>query len=259
MLEQGKPTNRLLAITFSRRAAGEMRERIGSVLHGVDERDIYIDTFHALGAQILRSMPNQFGLTDKFRVADVDETHQIMREACRRIDADSLEIPQFAKVRIERLIETLDEIKSEGITPSSLVSAGGRFKNKTLQKTDLEVLEEYEASMREDNCVDFNDLILKPLLAFERDPKMARALARQFDAIMVDEYQDTNKGQYRLLRFLTEGKDNVLLLGDDDQLIFAWRGADSRSEEHTSELQSLMRISYAVFCLKKKTTTKHTR
>src|SRR3546814_6083271 len=114
MLEQGTPTNRLLAITFSRRAAGEMRERIGSVLHGVDERDIYIDTFHALGAQILRSMPNQFGLTDKFRVADVDETHQILREACRRIDADSLEIPQFAKVRIERLIETLDEIKSEG-------------------------------------------------------------------------------------------------------------------------------------------------
>src|SRR3546814_20610028 len=80
----------------------------------------------------------------------------------------------------------------------------------------LEVLEEYEASMREDNCVDFNDLILKPLLAFERDPKMARAWARQFDAIMVDEYQDTNKGQYRLLRFLTEGKDNVLLLGDDE-------------------------------------------
>src|SRR3546814_5050530 len=96
-------------------------------------------------------MPNQFGLTDKFRVADVDETHQIMREACRRIDADSLELPQFAKVRIERLIETLDEIKSEGITPSSLVSARGRFKNKTLQKTHLEVIEEYEASMRDAN------------------------------------------------------------------------------------------------------------
>src|SRR3546814_18538001 len=81
--------------------------------------------------------------------------------------------------------------------------------------------------MREDNCVDVNDLILKPLLAFERDPKMARAWARQFDAIMVDEYQDTNKGQYRLMRVLTEGKDNVLLLGDDDQLIFAGRGVDS--------------------------------
>src|SRR3546814_12709290 len=80
MLEQGTPTNRLLAITFSRRAAGEMRERIGSVLHGVDERDIYIDTFHALGAQILPSMPNQFGLTTKFRVADADA--QIRRAAC---------------------------------------------------------------------------------------------------------------------------------------------------------------------------------
>src|SRR3546814_8790909 len=125
-----------------------MREGIGSVLHGVDERDIYIDTFHARGAQILRSMPNQFGLTDKFRVADVDETHQIMREACRRIDADSLEIPQFAKVRIERLIETLDEIKSEGITPSSLVSAGGRFKNKTLQKRSAVHTSELQSLMR---------------------------------------------------------------------------------------------------------------
>src|SRR3546814_19073915 len=95
-------------------------------------------------------MPNQFGLTDKFRVAAVDETHQIMREACRRIDADSLEIPQFAKVRIERLIETLDKLKSEGITPSSLVSADGRFKNKTLQNTDLEVLVEYEPRISED-------------------------------------------------------------------------------------------------------------
>src|SRR3546814_9087584 len=97
MLEQGTPTNRLLAITFSRRAAGEMRERIGSVLHGVDERDIYIDTFHALGAQILRSIPNQFGLTVKFSVADVDDTHKIMREAGRRIEAHSLEIPQLER------------------------------------------------------------------------------------------------------------------------------------------------------------------
>src|SRR3546814_19127646 len=111
-----------------------MRVRIGSVLHWVDDRYIYIDTFHALGAQILRSMPNQFGLTDKFRVADVDETHQIMREACRRIDADSLEIHQFAKVRIERLIETLDEIKSEGITPSYPVRSGGRIQKKTQNK-----------------------------------------------------------------------------------------------------------------------------
>lgn len=227
MLERGVPTNRLLAITFSRRAAGEMRERIGDVLHGVDPRDVYIDTFHALGSQILRSMPSQFGLTDKFRVADIDETHQVMRESCRRVDHEEIEIPTLAKERIERLCELLDEIKNEGITPSAVASAGGRFKNKTIQRVDLEILEEYEASMRNDNCVDFNDLILKPLLAFERDPKMARAWSRQFDAVMVDEYQDTNKGQYRLLRFLTEGKDNVLLLGDDDQLIFAWRGADS--------------------------------
>src|SRR3546814_6111743 len=92
MLEQGTPTNRLLAITFSRRAAGEMRERIGSVLHGVDERDIYIDTFHALAAQILRSLPHQFGLTYKLRVADIDATHQIMREAYRSTDAANLEI-----------------------------------------------------------------------------------------------------------------------------------------------------------------------
>ncbi len=227
MLERGTPTNRLLAITFSRRAAGEMRERIGAVLHGVDERDIFIDTFHALGAQILRSMPTQFGLTDKFRVADVDETHQIMREACRRLDPESLEFAKFAKERIERLLELLDEIKNEGVTPSSVAANNNRFKTKTLSNIDIEILEEYESYMQADNCVDFNDLILKPLIAFEREPKMARIWAKQFDAVMVDEYQDTNKGQYRLLRFLTAEKDNVLLLGDDDQLIFAWRGAQN--------------------------------
>lgn len=227
LLERGMPVNRILAITFSRRAAGEMRERIGDVLSGVDERDIFIDTFHSIGSRILRSMPNQFGLTDKFRVADVDETHQIMRQATRTIDPESLEIDHFAKQRIERLIELLDDIKNSGITPSAVASAGNRFNARTLPRADIEILEEYEALMQADNCVDFNDLILKPLLGFQREPRMAKAWSRQFDAIMVDEYQDTNKGQYELLRYLTEGKNNVLLLGDDDQLIFAWRGADN--------------------------------
>lgn len=227
LLEQGVTTNRILAITFSRRAAGEMRQRIGPVLHGTDERDIFIDTFHSVGSRILKSLPNMFGLTDQFRVADLDETHQLMRQAARAVDPESLEVAHFAKERIERLLELLDEIKNAGITPSAVATNNNRFKNRRLPPVDIEILEEYESLMQNDNCVDFNDLILKPLLAFQRDPKMARAWARQFDAVMVDEYQDTNKSQYELLRFLTREKDNVLLLGDDDQLIFAWRGADN--------------------------------
>lgn len=227
MLERGTPINRILAITFSRRAAGEMRQRIGSVLQGIDRRDVFIDTFHSLGARILRSMPSQFGLTDKFWVADEDEAHQIMREATRINDKKSLEFAQFASDRIKRLIELLAEIKSAGMTPSAVASNGYRLKHKTLMRIDIHILEEYESLMQMDNCVDYNDLILKPLMAFRRNPQMAKAWASQFDSVLVDEYQDTNKGQYELLRFLTEGKSNVLLLGDDDQLIFAWRGADN--------------------------------
>lgn len=227
LLEMGVPTNRILAITFSRRAAGEMRERIGPVLHSVDERDIYIDTFHTLGSRILKSMPEMFGLKKGFRIIDEDESQQLMRQAARTVDPESVEHPHFAKERVDRLLELLDDIKSEAITPSSVATNGYRFGNRRFTPTDIEILEEYEHKMGQDNCVDFNDLILKPILAFRRNPKTARAWARQFESVMVDEYQDTNKSQYELLRFLTDAKDNVLLLGDDDQLIFAWRGADN--------------------------------
>lgn len=226
MLVDGTPTNRILAITFSNRATQEMRDRIGDVLDGVDERDVFINTFHALGKRILRSMPTQFGLTDQFRIADETETHQVLRESVMRIDRESLEGP-FARDRITRLAELLDRLKNDGLTPSAFAATNRKFQGRTIDATDVEVLEEYEAQMQADNIVDYNDLILKPLLAFDRDPKLAAAWRRQFDAIMIDEYQDTNRLQYRLLRHLTEGKSNLLFLGDDDQLIFAWRGADN--------------------------------
>lgn len=248
MLAQGVPTNRLLAITFSNRATQEMRERIGSVLEGIDERDIFINTFHALGKRILRSMPGQFGLTEQFRIADEGEVHQILREAVVRIDPELLEGP-FGREKISRLAETLDAIKNKGMTPATLVSTGRRLGNINVNPTDLEILEEYEAQMQADNIVDYNDLILKPLLMFQRDEKLARAWRRQFDCVMIDEYQDTNSTQYQLLRHLTKEKSNVLFLGDDDQLIFAWRGADNSYvidfERQWAEGQVLnLRINY---------------
>lgn len=226
MLASGTAINRLLAITFSNRATQEMRDRIGSVLEGVDERDIFINTFHALGKRILRSIPKRFGLTEQFRIADENETHQIIRECVMRVDRDSLEGP-FGQDRITRMAELIDQIKNAGMTASTVAANGRRFKNRTLMPADVEIIEEYESQMRHDNIVDYNDLILKPLLAFDQDPSLAESWRRQFDAIMIDEYQDTNQMQYRLLRHLTEGKDNLLFLGDDDQLIFQWRGADN--------------------------------
>lgn len=226
MMERGTPTNRLLAITFSNRATQEMRTRVGDVLEGVDERDVYILTFHGLGKRILQSMPNEFGLTDRFRIADDVESHQILREAVLRIDPESLEGPRGSD-RIKRLAELLDQIKNAGLTPAAVANNGRRFLNRTLGREDVEILEEYEATMNNDNIVDYNDLILKPLLAFNKDEKLANGWRRQFDAVMIDEYQDTNRTQYQLLRHLTKDKENLLFLGDDDQLIFAWRGADN--------------------------------
>lgn len=248
MLARSTPVNRLLAITFSNRATQEMRDRIGNVLDGVDERDIFINTFHALGKRILMSAHDQFGLSQRFRIADETESHQVMREAIVRVDPLSLEGP-FGNDRIKRMAEMVDQIKNDGMTPSAVAAAGGRFRDRSLPRQDVEIMEEYESAMQADNIVDYNDLILKPLLAFERSPKLAEAWRRQFDAIMIDEYQDTNKTQYMLLRHLAQGKKNILLLGDDDQLIFAWRGADQSYvrdfEEHWSEGQVLsLRINY---------------
>src|SRR3546814_4361993 len=116
------------------------------------------------------------------------------------------------------------------------------------------------------NAVDFDDLIRLPLQLLEADPELAAAWRERIRYLLVDECQDTNGAQYRLLRQLAGPRGAITCVGDDDQSIYAWRGAqpenldllarDYRSEEHTSELQSLMRISYAVFCLKKNTTTK---
>jgi len=224
MLEKGTPANRLLAITFSNRASQEMRDRIGSVLEDVDERDIWILTFHALGKKILQTIPKRFGLSENFRIADDQESQQIMREAVIRVDRDSLDGPQ-GRDRIKRMMELLDKIKNDGLTTSAVANAGRRFKQQTLSSEDMDILEEYEALMRFDNVVDYNDLILKPLLAFQQDEKLAKAWSRQFEAIMIDEFQDTNKTQYDLLRFFAKDQPNTLFLGDDDQLIFEWRGA----------------------------------
>jgi DNA helicase-2/ATP-dependent DNA helicase PcrA len=224
MLEKGTPANRLLAITFSNRASQEMRDRIGNVLEDVDERDIWILTFHALGKKILQTIPKRFGLSENFRIADDQESQQIMREAVMRVDRDSLDGPQ-GRDRIKRMMELLDKIKNDGLTTSAVANAGRRFKQQTLSSEDMDILEEYEALMRFDNVVDYNDLILKPLLAFQQDEKLARAWSRQFEAIMIDEFQDTNKTQYELLRFFAKDQPNTLFLGDDDQLIFEWRGA----------------------------------
>lgn len=227
MLERGTSINRILAITFSNRAAHEMRERVAPVLQGVDERDIFIKTFHALGADILRSMPTQFGLTDKFRVADTDDCHKLMRDAIHQIDPEAIEDQMFEKRSIERHLENIDFVKSAGFSPSMLASANGRCGNRRFTASDVAIMEEYESLMVGENMVDFNDLILKPLLAFRFDAKKARAWSRRFDCVMVDEYQDTNQGQFELLQLIVQDKRNFMALGDDDQLIFQWRGADT--------------------------------
>lgn len=225
LLDEGLTPVHILALTFSNKAAGEMRERVGEALKGYDDRDIWIMTFHALGKRILESNPEPFGLTERLRVADEQESHQIMRECIRSVDDEYADDP-MARDRVRRLIQLVDEIKTEGITPSSLAESR-RFKGRSLDIKDVEIMEAYDAALQRENMVDYNDLILKPLLAFRTNPDFAHRWRRKFKAVSIDEYQDTNKVQYQLLRILTEEKENVLFLGDDDQLIFAWRGASN--------------------------------
>lgn len=225
---KGIKPNNILGLTFSRRAANEMRERIKPATDGFTDQDIYVDTFHGICNRILKTMAGDFGLRPGFRVAEEHEQQVMMREAVSKFDPDSLGTPIHANARIHRLLQMLEVIKTAGKTPSDLNSEGGAVLNgQLIDEGDITILEAYEHIMRLENRVDFADLILKPLRAFESRPETGLAWAKAFKAVMVDEFQDTNILQYRMLRMLCQNTPSVMLLGDDDQLIFSWRGASN--------------------------------
>jgi DNA helicase-2/ATP-dependent DNA helicase PcrA len=216
LLRRGVAPWRILAVTFTNKAAGEMRQRIEK-LEGERARMAWIGTFHATCARLLRMFAERAGLSKDFVIFDDNDQKTLMSRVLKELGVAD----RFATPRA--MLSAIDSAKNKGKGP-------GDYEGQDYF-TDIvaRVYPVYQERMERANGVDFGDLLLKALWLCERDEEAGEALADKFDHVLVDEFQDTNHVQYRFVRHLSRKKHNLCVVGDDDQSIYRWRGADLRN------------------------------
>ena len=207
----------ILAVTFTNKAAREMKERIGHLLGSVGEGMPWLGTFHAIGTKILRRHAELVGLRSDFTILDTDDQIRLMKQVIQADDIDEKRWPARA------LASMIDGWKNRGLTPDK-VSAGeaAAFANGRGGK----LYAAYQQRLKDLNAADFGDLLLENLRLFRENPDVLVGYQERFRYMLVDEYQDTNVAQYLWLRLLAQGRRNVACVGDDDQSIYGWRGAE---------------------------------
>ncbi len=212
------PPYRILAVTFTNKAAGEMKERLIEIAGEDIGRDLWVGTFHSVCCRLLRRYHDEVGLERSFVIYDDSDQKAMVTRIVRNLGLDErLYPPKLLLSRIHRQ-------KQEGRQPRD-VKAGPTF-----DETHVEVFEQYEKALRAANAVDFDDLILHMMrIAENKTSPASLELRDRFDHLLVDEFQDTNSIQYRLVRALAAQRRNLCVVGDDDQSIYSWRGADIRN------------------------------
>jgi DNA helicase-2/ATP-dependent DNA helicase PcrA len=209
--------HQILAVTFTNKAAREMKERIGALIGGVVEAMPWLGTFHAIGVKILRRHAELVGLKSGFTILDTDDQIRLLKQV---IEADGLDKDRWPARQLAGLI---DGWKNRGLAPSK-VPAGEAFAFANGKGALLYAA--YQRRLKELNAADFGDLLIETLRLFLENPDVLAEYQRRFRYILVDEYQDTNVAQYLWLRLLAQGSPNVCCVGDDDQSIYGWRGAE---------------------------------
>ena len=209
--------SQILAVTFTNKASREMKERIGHLLGQVAEGMPWLGTFHAIGTKILRRHAELVGLKSDFTILDTDDQIRLMRQVIRAEDIDEKRWPARA------LASFIDGWKNRGLTPDKVPTGeAAAFANGKGGK--LYTL--YQERLKQLNAADFGDLLLENLRLFREHPDVLTSYQERFKYMLVDEYQDTNVAQYLWLRLLAQGRRNVCCVGDDDQSIYGWRGAE---------------------------------
>ena len=207
----------LLAVTFTNKAAREMRERITHIIGGQAEGLRWLGTFHSVAAQILRRHAELLGLKSSFTILDTDDVERLLKQL---IEAAGIDHKRWTASSLANLI---DHWKNRGWTPEALpVSEAGHF----AEGKGARLYAEYQARLRVLNACDFGDLLLHNITLFTKHPDVLAEYHGKFRYILVDEYQDTNVAQYLWLRLLAQTRRNVCCVGDDDQSIYGWRGAE---------------------------------
>lgn len=217
--EQGVNPWNILAITFTNKAAEEMRQRVDSLV-SFGAESIWVSTFHSMCVRILRRFIDRLGYENRFTIYDTDDQKTLMKEVCRKVDIDT------KVIRERSLLSAISSAKNEMIMPEEFeLNAGGDFGQKKIAKA----YREYEAQLKANNALDFDDLLVKTVQLLETQPDVLEYYQERFRYIMVDEYQDTNTVQFRLVSLLAGKYKNLCVVGDDDQSIYKFRGANIRN------------------------------
>lgn len=219
LLEHGVKAWHILALTFTNKAAREMRERIER-LAGADAGEAWIGTFHSICCRILRRDIEKLGYERSFTIYDDDDQQRVIKAVLKELDIDEKFLPPKA------VGADISDAKNRLLSPDEwLQKRGGDYRS---QKTH-DVMTRYEQRLRAANALDFDDLLVKTLQLFVEHPPVLEYYQGRFQYVHVDEYQDTNYAQYQLVSLITRKSRNLCVVGDDDQSIYGWRGADIRN------------------------------
>lgn len=215
LIEQGVSPYNILAVTFTNKAAGEMRERVEKLVGQVSY--MWILTFHAMSLRILREHYDVVGYEKNFVVYDTVDQKTIIKNILKEMNLDTKEYPQAYVSSI------ISKQKEADISPDEYMELNGG--NPKAKKVAL-IYGEYQKQLRANNAMDFDDLLVNALHVLQWDKSVLKDYQQRFQYIMVDEYQDTNHIQYEIIKMLASGHKNLCVVGDDDQCIYQWRGAD---------------------------------
>lgn len=219
--EHGVPPDRILAVTFTNKAAGEMRERMTRLLDE-EPSGMWVGTFHAVGARLLRRHADRLGWDRTFSIFDSEQSLRLVKNVQGDVDLDPKRWSPKA-IRSE-----ISGAKNQLVTPREFAAeCEGSFD--LFLRNAAKVFEPYQQALHDQNAFDFDDLLQKPVELFEENAELLERYRERFAFVLVDEYQDTNRAQFRFLELLAGGHENLMVVGDDDQSIYGWRGADIRN------------------------------
>jgi DNA helicase-2/ATP-dependent DNA helicase PcrA len=222
VLDRGVPPWRVMCVTFTNKATGEMKARLAGLLGEQVARELWIATFHATGAKLLRRYHEQAGLGRNFNIYDDSDQRSVMNRVFDDLKLDErLLAPRAA-------LSAIDRFKQEALSPDAVADRAETEHDRRM----AEVYANYEHRLRTNNAVDFGDLLKKLVELLEGNEAVRAELQHKFRYAMIDEFQDTNAAQYRIVRALVGPERNLCVVGDDDQAIYRWRGADVRNLEY---------------------------
>ena len=219
LIDHGVKPWHILAITFTNKAAKEMRERVSSLV-GDEGEEVWVSTFHSMCARILRRDIEKLGYTRSFTIYDDDDQTAVIKEVLKQLNIDDKILP------VKEIKSKISDAKDKLLSPDEWFSQSERdFRAQMFH----DVYSAYERKLRSSNALDFDDLLVRTLELFADHPPVLESYRNRFSYVHVDEYQDTNFAQYSLVKLLTSESRNLCVVGDDDQSIYGWRGADIRN------------------------------